>query len=56
MGKTGYIYTTAPTGITTVPVYRCYSSPQGNNYVHTAADCGGGTQIALLGYARTTAA
>ena len=55
VGKTGYIYTTAPTGISTVPIYRCYSTPQGNTYVATTSTCGGGTLLELLGYALTTA-
>lgn len=53
LGVNGWIYSSPPTGISTVALYRCFTGT--NHFVSTSASCEGTTTESLLGYAKTSA-
>lgn len=53
-GSEGWLYATPPTGVTSVPLYRCYDGTNYDHFLATDTSCEGNTHATLeglLGYA-----
>jgi hypothetical protein len=50
LGLLGYAYPNAPTGVSSIPLYRCYVPGDGDHYISPDPGCEGRTTEELLGF------